>query len=57
MDHARGRVGELGKLGFGRCVLPKGNADALAKEGTSAGALELDPVRNVSEVLDRLFGT
>ncbi len=56
VDQARGRVGELGKMGFSRCVLPRGNADALAKEGVSPGGIRLDPVRTVSEVLDQLFG-
>lgn len=56
VDQARGRVSELAKLGFARCVLPRGNADALEKEGNRIGGIDLSPARTVSEVLEDLFG-
>lgn len=48
VNHIERRVAEVEKLGFGQCILPKSNFQAL---GGFRGSIKLLPVRNVLEAL------
>jgi DNA repair protein RadA/Sms len=52
ITQAARRVREAVQMGFGRCVLPRGNLDA---PGTGADGCELVGVANLGEALDALF--
>jgi DNA repair protein RadA/Sms len=51
VSRAEQRVGEAEKLGFKRCVLPRGNATHMQRPGT----MELIGVDSVSEAVESLF--
>jgi DNA repair protein RadA/Sms len=49
------RVGEVVKLGFENCVMPKGNVDTMTRDGGQTRALNMIPVTAVPDALAALL--